>query len=322
MVIKRQDAQKTGRRPQAAAPWRRLMKGAAALALVVLCGCASAPARTEITRVVAFGDSNVDTGNLFRLTNQTIPAPPRWQGRESNGPLMVEYLAAALHARLESHAVSGATSGVGNIVAMAQPQFAARFEGLKTSGLLAQVDRFIQYGGAFRNNDLVVVWAGSNDLYRVPAQNTAMLAQRIGEVSANLEQAIERLHAAGARRMMIVNRTPRDVLGASNDIAGVELNAAIAALVQRMQSLHGRDIQLFDAYAAVREMVQNPARNGFTEARAWCISLPACADEKFDTGLTLAETFINWDGAHKTTKVHRLIAQQMLQMLTADKAPH
>jgi phospholipase/lecithinase/hemolysin len=292
------------------AAWFGFVVAPIILLIAGISGCATPPACIGIERVLAFGDSNVDTGNLFRLTGQIIPAKPRWQGRESNGPLVVEYLASALHASLESHAVSGATTGAGNIITLAQPQFAARFEGIKVTGLSAQVENFIRYGGTLRDSDLIVIWAGSNDLYKVALEKKYVLAQRITESAANLERVIMYLHEAGGRRMIIVNRTPRDLLGSSNDLAGVELNKGIAKAVKRVGTLPGVDIRLFDAYTAVSDMMRNPSRYGFNETVAWCMTASAC----------VAEKFTNWDGAHKTTKVHRIMAEQMLLMVSPEKS--
>lgn len=281
-----------------------------------LSGCSNASVCTNIQRVLVFGDSNVDTGNLFKLTAQTSPSKPRWQGRESNGPLAVEYLALALNASLESHAVSGATTGTGNIINLVQPQFSNKFEGIKKSGLTEQVSQFIQHGGALRNSDLIIIWAGSNDLYEVSFQKKNILAQRTTEVGINLERVILFLHEAGAHHMLIVNRTPRDLLGGSNDLTGIELNKEIAKVVKRTSTLLGTDIQLFDAYTTISDMMRNPLNYGFTETVAWCITTPTCVVEKFGSRMIVAEKFTNWDGAHKTTKVHRIMAEKMLLLVS------
>lgn len=284
--------------------------------ITTISGCSTALLCNNIQRVLVFGDSNVDTGNLFQLTAQTSPAKPRWQGRESNGPLAVEYLALALNASLESHAVSGATTGTGNIITLVQPQFANKFEGIKESGLTEQVSHFIQYGGTLRNSDLIIIWAGSNDLYEISFQKKDVLTQRIIEVGVNLEHVIGLLHEAGAHHMLIVNRTPRDLLGGSNDLTGIELNKEIAKVVKHTSTLLGTDIQLFDAYTTISDMMRNPSNYGFTETVAWCITTPTCVVEKFGSRMIVAEKFTNWDGAHKTTKVHRIMAEKMLLLVS------
>jgi hypothetical protein len=59
-----------------------------------------------ISRLVMFGDSLSDNGNLFRFTGE--PAPPYWEGRFSNGPTYAEQLANELGAKLDDLAFGGA----------------------------------------------------------------------------------------------------------------------------------------------------------------------------------------------------------------------
>src|SRR5688500_5638293 len=60
------------------------------------------------TRIVAFGDSLTDNGNLY-ASEAYPPSPPYFEGRGTNGPVAVEYLSAALGVPLLDFAVYGAT---------------------------------------------------------------------------------------------------------------------------------------------------------------------------------------------------------------------
>ena len=45
-------------------------------------------------QIIVFGDSVTDSGNVWELTDRKEPAsPPYFEGRFSNGPVWVEYLA-------------------------------------------------------------------------------------------------------------------------------------------------------------------------------------------------------------------------------------
>lgn len=271
----------------------------------------SAQTSETLKRVVVFGDSNVDNGNLYRLTEQRLPAAPRWRGRESDGPVVVEYLAQLLHASLEDHAVSGATSGESNIISLLAPQLTK----LAATGVTHQVEDFVKNGGHLGSGDVVVIWAGSNDIYGVKRDDASTLKDRIAGAQSNLEQVVMRLHASGGRRFVVANRTPREVLGSDNDLNGVDLNTAIADIVKKLVEQTGDDIRLYDAYAAISDMVKSPPQYGFTEPSARCIDVPVCARQNVDSGLDVADTFINWDQAHKTTHVHRIMAEQILKLL-------
>ena len=62
----------------------------------------------DITGIVSFGDSLTDTGNLFAATGQ--PPAPYYQGRSSNGPVWVEYLANQLGVAAPTPSLLGGTN--------------------------------------------------------------------------------------------------------------------------------------------------------------------------------------------------------------------
>ena len=73
----------------------RFLRNAAAAALVVaaLGACATTASAQSYTRLVVFGDSLSDNGNLYAVTGGTQPlSPPYYQGRFSNGPVFTELL--------------------------------------------------------------------------------------------------------------------------------------------------------------------------------------------------------------------------------------
>ncbi|HST91688.1 MAG TPA: autotransporter domain-containing esterase, partial [Brevundimonas sp.] len=73
----------------------RFLRGAALAALSVAAAGAMASAANAQTynRLVVFGDSLSDNGNLYAATGNTTPtSPPYFQGRYSNGPVFTELL--------------------------------------------------------------------------------------------------------------------------------------------------------------------------------------------------------------------------------------
>lgn len=265
----------------------------------------------KVERVVVFGDSNVDNGNLFRLTSGEFPTEPRWKGRDSNGPVVVEYLAKNLNADLKNYAVSGATTGRSNIVPLIVP----KYDKVASTGVSWQLDQFSNVEGRLNASDVVVLWAGSNDIFGVKRQDQDELSKRIKAASINLENALLRLKSLGAKRVVLSTRTPREVIGNDNDLNGVTLNASLLDTIKRVQAKTGMDIVVYDAYARVSEMMKNPERYEFQDSRTLCVNVPQCASDKYESGQPVASTFINWDGAHKTTRVHQIMAQEIEEML-------
>ncbi|AKJ30413.1 SGNH/GDSL hydrolase family protein [Caldimonas brevitalea] len=281
-------------------------------AISLMAGAAAAQAAGPVGRLVVFGDSNVDSGGLFSLTQQHYPAPPRWQGRDSNGPVVSEYVAELLGAQLYSHAVGGATTGTHNVVSASYPQYSR----LNGTGLTWQLDEFGQAGGRLVGHEVALLWIGSNDLVGAQRANRSDLDRRIAAARANIELALERLYALGARRIVVATRTPRMTLGSDDDLNGVDLNVAIKAAAVAVKQRTAADIRLYDAYAAIADMIRNPSNYGFTQVSQQCIAVPACVNDVYGDGQAVGETFVHWDSAHKTTRVHRLMAEQLVDLLS------
>lgn len=63
------------------------------------------------TSLVTFGDSNTDSGNTYRFTNNTWPADPGYhEGRFTNGPLWTEIVAKRNVMELDDYAIGGGKS--------------------------------------------------------------------------------------------------------------------------------------------------------------------------------------------------------------------
>jgi len=144
------------------------------LLVAVLYGCATDTPTRSTERVVVFGDSNVDTGNLLRLTDNQRPEPPNWRGRNTNGPNVAEYFAQGIGAKLEDYAVGGATTGRSNIV----PRMAPALTSVAETGVTWQIDEFEKASGKLGPADIVILWAGSNDIFALQRTDVAALRGR------------------------------------------------------------------------------------------------------------------------------------------------
>ena len=253
-------------------------------------------------QVIAFGDSNVDNGNLAAAAARfgiTVNPPPNFGGRNNNGPVVVEWLAQDLGIPLQDYAYSGATTAAG-----------------VTSGLiintLSQVTNYLATnGGKADPNALYVYWAGSNDLLGVGA-NTALLNSQIASALSNITAAIDDLSGAGASTIVVANRTPRPDLTSQDNLNGVVLNTALAAALPTIRNGVTASVPLFDDYSLINDMITNPSKYGFlhTGSTDICINDPVCS-----TNLSVARTYVFWDAAHKTTQVHDIMASAIAQEL-------
>ena len=233
---------------------------------------AVAPA-APFSSVVVFGDSNVDNGNLAakgaaQSPPQVINPPPNFGGRNNNGPVVVEYLAAGLGVPLLDFAYSGATTA-----RTAPDAF--------IPGSLSQIDAYLAgVGGAADPNALYVYWAGSNNIAGVGA-DAALLQTRIAGAVADVGEGLRALSDAGAGQIVVANRLPRTSLTSRDNLNGVALNDALAAGLPGLDEELGAQVTPYDAYGAIEDMIVNPARYGFLNVAPTdlCILAPACAND-------------------------------------------
>jgi uncharacterized protein YhjY with autotransporter beta-barrel domain/phospholipase/lecithinase/hemolysin len=172
--------------------------------------CLAAPAQAQtIDRIVAFGDSYADDGNLFELLG--IPRPgPYPQGRFSDSTNFVDTMARILQVPVDNFAIGGAFTGNGNINGPGIPGFVTEYQSFLAGGGPAA---FPRVSGQFDETDLLVLSIGGNDarayersqgLNPSQAQITALLAGVPGQAQLRVAEAttgINALVGAGARNI-------------------------------------------------------------------------------------------------------------------------
>ena len=133
---------------------------AAASLLAATALVAATPATAQrVTRIVAFGDSYADTGNLFRIGGiNPISTVVYTTGRFSGGTNYIDTLSTLLNAPQVNFAIGGATTGTTNV--------AAPFP----LGYTSEVGSFLAGGGTlfpagaktFGPNDLLALSVGGD----------------------------------------------------------------------------------------------------------------------------------------------------------------
>ncbi len=252
-----------------------------------------------VSQIVVFGDSNVDNGNLRALFGPAVNPPPNFGGRNNNGIVVVEYMASTWGVPLLDYGYSGATTGAPGLNAA-------------IPNTLTQIQtHFTALGAAAADpNALYIYWAGSNDIF-LATTPPAQLQNKIVGALANIDTALRQLDARGAKNIVVATRTPRVDLASVDNQNGIALNAALKNLLSALDPQLAAGIQVYDAYSRVEDMVLNPAAYGFTQASALCFNNNNVGDNCAND-LSVAAGYINWDAAHKTTRVHQLMAGQII----------
>ena len=257
------------------------------------------------TGIFSFGDSLLDTGNLFALTG--FPPSPYFEGRVSNGILWVEYLAIEMGmdpADIENYAWAGATTGRDNYNDGILNDF---FPGIDLPGLQDELDFFESdlNGKKADKRALYVVWAGANDFFvSGPTLDTVVTGIE------NTVVAVERLSQAGARRIMVVNLPDLGLtpFGRSVDPEGLSFLSSLynENLDSALDALEAGGIGTIrvDSSAVLHGIVDDPADFGFSNVENAFLSTGGVPSE-----------FLFWDMVHPTTNGHFFIAEEAMSVL-------
>lgn len=286
----------------------RLLRGAAlaalSLAAVSVAGAASAQ---SYNRLVVFGDSLSDNGNLYLATGGSTPAsPPYGAGRFSNGPVFTE--------RLGFNAANFMGPVTGSI------NYA--FGGARTDaeamplGMRVQLAQYQQRGGTFGANDLVSVLGGANNIFQgLPAAGastnpTGAITPVALSAAADINFIVNGIAQAGAGTVLVTNLpklsitpqfrgTPAAPLA---DFAVTTFNGALlTGLNATAAARPGTNIILMDLFKVGDVVAANPSAFGVSNVTQACFN-----------GVTLCsnpDDYFYFDGVHPTAKGHEVIAR-------------
>lgn len=304
------------------------------LRMLLLAGAMVAPALANAQtygRIISFGDSLTDNGNLFAVAG--TPPPPYVNGRFSNGPTWVELLNGPMITA--GPTILGFPPSPALLPTTANLNFG--FGGARTDnlvglppGTVAQIGNYLALGGTFRPSDVVTLWAGANDLFQqFPiAAGNPLTAQTVMGATAttaatNVGAQVGTLGAAGARTIVTLNLP--DLGAAPSFLAqgaqAVQLasysslvyNATWQAATAAAAAATGANViqvpvdQLFSA------VIASPGSFGFANVTSQCILTPACVG-----GTAAAQaSFLFWDGVHPTAAGHRVVANYVTEYLFA-----
>ena len=268
---------------------------------------AAAPAAAQsIDRVVAFGDSYADTGNLKAILGPFFPSDEYPTGRFSGGTNFVDSLAAHYNVPELDFAVGGAEAGSGNVVLPGLPGFQQQWQS------------FVASGQTFSPNDLLALSVGGNDArgYRT----TGTLAGADAAATATAAEAttgIDALVKLGVKRMVfIVGDTGQlpEAIGQANAAIGtafsVDYNAKMQVSLAPIAKA-GTTVAYVDITQIGNVVRADPARFGFIDVTH------ACPQTCLGNPALQSQYFFYVDGVHLTSAAFALVADYAINALAA-----
>ena len=301
----------------------RFLRNAACAALAAAAFGAAATTASAQTydRLVVFGDSLSDNGNLYAATLGAQPAsPPYYQGRFSNGPVFTELLGFTAG---RSAAGASVTGSINYAYGGARTDFSV-FNPFAVPptvpGMRTQLAAYTGAGGAFDGNDLVSVLGGANNIFQaVPGaaaspNPTGAIGPVATAAAGEIDLIVDTIAAAGAGTILVGNLpnlaiTPQFNQGAFAPAAplagyaGTTFNAALLTnLTATAADRPNTNIILMDLYKIGVTLAGSPETFGLTNATDRCFNeatLTVCANP---------DGYLYWDGVHPTAAGHRLLA--------------
>ena len=290
----------------------RFHRGAAIAALTAAAtlGAATAAGAQDYNRLVVFGDSLSDNGNLSIVTGGAAPSPAQGfvNGRFSTGPVFVELLGFNLGRYAAGAPVTGSIDyafGGSRTDAVATPG----------PGMRTQLQAYLGAGGVFGQRDLVSILGGANNIFQaLPAAGASAspvaAIDPVARAAANdITFITNATAAAGAGTILVTNLpklslTPQFRGTAAAPLADYAVTTFNGVLLTGLQTTAaarpGSNIIMMDLFKIGDTIAANPAQFGITNVTTACnTTTPMCSDPGY----------FYTDGVHPTALGHRIIAR-------------
>lgn len=213
---------------------------------------------SSFNRIVFFGDSLSDNGNLFSYDFGFLPkSPPYFDGRFSNGVVWSEYFSEYFYEKNLATSVNFAFGGETAI--LHDP-----LNGFLPYSLTMSIDSYLLRSVlSDRSRSLFIIWIGSND-YLKGAYDVDALTTKVID---SIKYSIERLIYYGGMNFLIVNipdsaKTPQgraspfqETLHELTISHNAKLRDAVAEIQEGYKSVN---IQLYDVYSLFEKLVADP----------------------------------------------------------------
>jgi phospholipase/lecithinase/hemolysin len=307
-------------------------------------GNAAPPAGGINLQVVSFGDSLSDVGTYAPLASAvgggrftTNPGQVWTQDvAQYYGDTLTAAYTIDLTHKLSAQSGLGYAEGGATVVTPAdQYDFLTDVIGNVEMPVNQQVSSYLGAHGGFNSNQLVLVWAGANDVLRAGTLPAA--AQTVETAATMLAQLVGQIVQSGGTHVVVVNLpniglsptgvAPSDGGANLTQLSQLFNNTLNTAL--QSDGLQSRVIQI-DSYTWTTQIIANFQANGFSVSNTG----QACDPKKTpdDTALLCSpatyvsanadQTYMFADDLHPTTHLHALFAQYVEQQIANSGLGH
>ncbi len=280
----------------------------------------------SLNKMVVFGDSLSDNGNLYEFMKHQLPlSPPYFKGRFSNGPIWVELLMEHYFpGKGQEHLLDYAYGGAG--VLEDDDDEDALFT------LRREISTYLlTHQNKADADSMFVVWIGSNNYLASPDEPE----QQVDKVIIGIQHGLEKLVESGAKHLLVVNVPNLGRIPAAREFDAIDRMSAASfrhneLLEKKVGDLRNRypDVQwlYFNINLVFDEMSVYPERYGFSNVTDTCYEevmhdsvslkrgsvLKMVASIKSPLREDACDGFLFFDPVHPTGPAHKLMAERTL----------
>lgn len=264
---------------------------------------------SEINKMVVFGDSLSDTGNMFNGSQWLFPNRNSWfLGHFTNGFVWTEYIARDKDIPVYNWAVGGA---------------AGSNKYIELTGVKDQVESYLVYRKLAKNykpeNTLYAMEFGLNDFMNYD--------RTVDEAKADYIKALTRLVDSGAKNILLLtlpDATKAPQFKYSSKEKAIEVKNKILEFNQFIREQASQyshlNMVLFDAYNLFEEVTTNPEKHGFKVVSEPCLDINRSSARDYllshsltnDCAYHGSDKFVFWGITHPTTAMHKLMANKII----------
>lgn len=302
------------------------------------------PAGGVHLQVVSFGDSLSDVGTYAPL------ASPVGGGRFTTNPGQVwsqnvaQYYGDTLTAaytidfthKLSAQSGFGYAEGGATVATPAdQSDFLTAVIGNIEMPVTQQLSSYLASHGSFNSNQLVLVWAGANDVLR--AGQLPAAAPTVQTAATTLAQIVGQIVQGGATHVVVVNLpnvglSPEGLASSDGGANLTQLSQLFNDTLNSALQTNGVQSKVIrvDAYTWLNQIIANFQANGFAVSNTAVACDPRktpnqtallCSPATYVTS-NADQTYMFADELHPTTHLHALFAQYVEQQIASSGLGH
>lgn len=286
-----------------------------------------------INRIVVFGDSLLDNGNLYQMMKLPI-SPPYYQGHFSNGPIAPEYLQRDL-SRAQNNSIALLDYAIGGALTSEKNPMPK----LKNIVLPVneQIGQYLKKYKRFNDDDLIILDGGGNNfLFSFSKRPPFFHPNFIYGIGKDYRKILETLVEAGATHLIVytipdITQTPvfdpetpgivrhlsRKLFKYNVDKANQDIAKAVTQIRRRYPQT---DIKILDLAHFFQMVLDHPDRYPFTNLQDACIPMVGglalkSGAVKDVVACKTPQSYLFWDLVHPSTLAQEMMASKMLDLL-------